>query len=40
MVTLVVPCIVNDISYVTRIKYGGHFASQAQYLVKLKCHFL
>ena len=38
--TLVAPCIVNDVSYVTRIKHGSYFASQAQYLVKLKCHFL
>ena len=37
--TLVAPRIVNDVSYVTRIKHGSHFARQAQYLVKLKCHF-
>ena len=37
--TLVAPRIVNEVSYVTRIKHGSHFA-QAQNLVKLKCHFL
>ena len=33
--TFVSPHIGNDVSYVTRIKP----ASQAQYLVKVKCHF-
>ena len=45
----VAPRIVNDVSYVTRIKHASHFVYlvtltchfswQAQYLVKLKCHF-
>ena len=35
----VVPCIVNNVSYVTRISHDSHFSWQAQYSVKLKCHF-
>ena len=31
-VTLVAPCIVNDVSYLTRITHEIHFAWQAQYL--------
>ena len=31
----VAPHIANDVSYVTRIKHGSHFAWQAQYLVRL-----
>ena len=34
--TLVVPRIVNEVSYVTRINHEIHFAWQAQYLVKLE----
>ena len=34
--TLVVPRIVNDVSYVMRINHEIHFAWQAQYLVKLE----
>ena len=37
--TLVVPRIVSDISYVTRISHDSHFAWQGQYLVMLNCHF-
>ena len=37
--TLVVPRIVSDISYVTRISHDSYFAWQAQYLVMLNCHF-
>ena len=37
--TLVTPRTVNDVAYVTRIKHRSHFAWQAQYLVRLKCHF-
>ena len=37
--TFVAPRIVNDVSYVTRIKHACHFAWQAQYLVKVKCNF-
>ena len=46
--TLVAPRIVNSVSCVTRINsiscvkridHEGYFAWQAQYLVKLKCHF-
>ena len=37
--TFVAPRIVNDVSYVTRINHEIHFAWQAQYLVKLECHF-
>ena len=37
--TLLAPCIVNDVSYVTRINHEMHFARQAQYLLKLECHF-
>ena len=33
--TFVTPRIVNDVSYVTRIKHRSHFAWQAQYLVRL-----
>ena len=33
--TLLAPCIVNDISSVMRINHEIHFAWQAQYLVKL-----
>ena len=33
--TLVVPRIVNSVSYVTRISHDSHFAWQAQYLVSL-----
>ena len=32
----VAPRIVNDVSYVTRINNEGHFAWQAQYLVRLE----
>ena len=35
----VAPRIVNDVSYVTRIKHACHFSWQAQYLVKVTCHF-
>ena len=35
--TLVAPRIVNDVSCVTRINHGIHFAWQAQYLVNLSC---
>ena len=31
----VVPRIVNNVSYVTRISHDSHFAWQAQYLVEL-----
>ena len=31
--------IVNDVSYVMRTNDEIHFARQAQYLVKLECHF-
>ena len=34
--TLLVPCIVNDVSYVMRINDAIQFAWQAQYLVKLE----
>ena len=34
--TLVAPHIVNDVSYVTRIKHASHLAWQAQYLVRLE----
>ena len=37
--TLLAPRILNDVSYVTRINHEMHFAWQAQYLVKLDCHF-
>ena len=37
--TFVAPRIVNDVSYVTRIKHASHSVWQAQYLVKVKCHF-
>ena len=37
--TLLAPCIVNDVSYVTRINHEMHFAWQAQYLLKLECDF-
>ena len=35
----VVPRIVNNVLYVTRISHDTHFSWQAQYSVKLKCHF-
>ena len=35
----VVPRIVNNVSYVTRISHDSHFGWQAQYSVMLKCHF-
>ena len=34
--TLVVPRIVNNVSFVTRISHDSHFAWQAQYLVMLE----
>ena len=34
------PRIVNDVSCVTRINHGIHFAWQAQYLVKLEASTL
>ena len=37
--TRVVPRIVHNASYVTRINHESHFAWQAQYLVTFKCHF-
>ena len=37
--TPVVPRIVNNVSYVTRISHDSHFAWQGQYLVMLNCHF-
>ena len=37
--TLVVPRIVNNVSFVSRINYDIHFSWQVQYLVKCKCHF-
>ena len=37
--TSVAPRIVNDVSYVTRIKHACHFSWQAQYSVKVTCHF-
>ena len=37
--TLVTPRIVNSVSCVKRIDHEGHFAWQAQYLVKFECHF-
>ena len=37
--TPVAPRIVNSVSYVTRINDEGDFSWQAQYLVKLNCHF-
>ena len=36
---MLAPRIVNDVSYATRINHEIHFAWQAQYLVKLECHF-
>ena len=36
MVTPVAPRIVNDVSYVTRIKHASHSVWQAQYLVRLE----
>ena len=36
---LVAPHIVNDVSYVTRIKDATLFTWQAQYLVMSECHF-
>ena len=38
--TLVVPRIVNSVSFVRRINHESHFAWQAQYLLKLKCHLI
>ena len=38
-VAFVAPRIVNDVSYVTRIKHASHSVWQAHYLVKVKCHF-
>ena len=32
----VAPRIVNDVSYVSRINHGCHFAWQGQYLVRLE----
>ena len=32
----VAPRIVNDVSYVSKIKHACHFAWQAQYLVRLE----
>ena len=37
--TLLAPCIGNDVSYVTQINDEIHFAWQAQYLVKLEFDF-
>ena len=37
--TLLAPRIVLDVSYVTRINHENDVARQAQYLVKLECHF-
>ena len=31
----VVPRVVNDVSYATRINFASHFSLQAQYLVTL-----
>ena len=31
--------IANDVPYVMMINHESHFAWQAQYLVKFKCHF-
>ena len=36
---MLAPRIVNDVSCVTRINHGIHFAWRAQYLVKLECDF-
>ena len=38
--TLLAPRIGNDVSYVTRITDGIHFAWQVQYLVKLEASTL
>ena len=38
--TLEPPRIVNDVSYVTRVKHASPSVWQAQYLVKVKRHFL
>ena len=38
-ISSVAPCIVNNVSYVTRINHESHFAWQVHYLVKFKCHF-
>ena len=35
----VAPRTVLDVPYVTRINHEIHFSGQAQYLVKLDCHF-
>ena len=37
--TFLVPRIVNDVSYVTRINHEIHFAWQGQHLVSLKGDF-
>ena len=37
--TPVAPRLVIDVSYVKTINQSGHFAWQAQYLVKFECHF-
>ena len=37
--TLLAPCIGNDVSYVTPINHGIHFAWQAQYLLRLEVDF-
>ena len=34
--TPVAPCMVNNVSYITKIKYVSRFACQAQYLVRLE----
>ena len=38
-VTFIGPCIVNQVSYVTRMNHVCHFSWQVQYLVKVKCYF-
>ena len=37
--TLLAPCIGNDVSYVTQIIDDIHFAWQAQYLVRFQVDF-
>ena len=37
--TLLAPCIGNDVSYVTRINHEIHFASGAQYLARFEVDF-
>ena len=34
--TLVAPCIVNDVSYVMRINHETYFAWEGQYLVRME----